>query len=66
MIGIIVLQEMKSVFDVGYKIIQKKKIAVYGASGFRRKKAQNTQNDPQITQITRINGRKKAQETQEG
>jgi len=48
MIGIIVLQEMKSVFDVGYKIIQKKKIAVYGASGFRRKKAQNTQNDPQI------------------
>ncbi len=35
---------MKSVFGVGYKIIQKRKIAVYGASGFSRKKAQKAQN----------------------
>ena len=43
MIGLIVLHEMKSVFGVGYKIIQKRKIAVYGASGFSRKKAQKAQ-----------------------
>jgi hypothetical protein len=34
---------MKSVFGVGYKIIQKKKIAVCGANGFTREKAQEAQ-----------------------